>query len=429
MFFNKIETKSNFLPLLCAGIAILLCSCDSNKDTPVIREMIRPAKTMVLQSPETITSRSYPGKVQASRKSLLTFKVSGPLLQLPVNEGDQVEKGTLLARIDPRDFKTALAKIGSNISTARARLKGMKVARPEDINVLNAQVSSAKAQLRQAKQEYERYADLYEQNLASKSDYDRYKSGRDIAKAQLKTAKQNLEKGKKGARKEDIEAMVSDVRGLEVGRKQASDALEDTYLRAPFSGRVAKKFVENFQNVRAGEPVVSLQDISGLEIVMNAPEQVVAESTGIECVLATAVFDSLPGKEYELKIKEFAVEADAQTRTYQVVFSMKAPESGTILPGMTATVKAADKCAKAGDSGFLIPVNATFADEYGKSFVWVVDPGTMTVSRREVGIGDMAGENIRIRKGVTAGEMIVTAGVSHLQEGMKIRLLKGKTGG
>ncbi len=428
MFFNKIKIKSNFLPLFCAGIVILLCSCDGNKDTPV-KEVIRSAKTMILKSPETIISRSYPGKVQASRKILLTFKVSGPLIQLPVNEGDKVKKGALLARIDPRDYKTALAKIESSIGTAHAKLKGMKTARPEDIKVLKAQVSAAKAQLKQAEQEYERYVDLYEQNLVSKSDYDRYKSSRDIAKAQLKTARQNLEKGKKGARKEDIEAMVSEIRGLEVGKKQASDALKDTYLKAPFSGIVAKRLVENFQNVRAGEPILSLQDISDLEIVMNVPEQVVAEDPNIECITATAVFDSLPGREYELKLKEFAAEADTQTRTYRVALSMKAPESGIILPGMTATVKTTDKCAKGKDSGFLIPVNATFADEHGKSFIWIVDPGTMTVNRREVEIGDMTGESIRLRKGVKAGEMIVTAGVNHLRDGMKIRLFEGKIGG
>jgi len=427
MFFKKNDKKANFLPLLFAGIVILLCSGDSKKEAPV-KEVIRPAKTMVLKSAETITSRSFPGKVQASRKTMLTFKVSGPLIKLPVNEGDKVEKGALLARIDPRDFETALAQVKSNIGTARARLRGMKSARPEDIKSLEAQVSSAKAQLRQAKQEYERYSDLYVRNLASKSDYDRFKSGRDIAKAQLKTARQDLEKGKKGARKEDIEAMASDIRGMQAGKKQASDALEDTYLKAPFSGIVAKKFVENFQNVTASEPIISLQDISGLEIIINVPERAVVE-TDAECVTATAEFDSLPGREFELKIKEFGAEADPQTRTYRVVFSMKTPESGVILPGMTATVKATDKCVKAEASGFLIPANAAFADKHSKSFVWVVDPETMTVSKRAVEIGDMTGASIRILKGVKAGEMIVTAGVNHLQEGMKIRLIKDKIGG
>jgi len=429
MFFNKIKIKSDILPLLCASIVILLCSCDSKKEAPVVKEMVRPAKTMILKSPEIVTSRSYPGKVQAARETLLTFKVSGPLIKLPVNEGDEVKKDALLARIDPRDYKTALTKIRSGIGKARAELKGMKAARPEDINVLDAQVSAAKAKLQQAKQDYERYADLYEQNLASKSDYDRYKSGRDVAKAQLKSAKQKLKKGKKGDRNEDVEAKVSYISGLEAGKKQASDDLEDTYLKAPFSGIIAKMFVENFQNVRAGESILNLKDISSLEIVINLPEQLVAESAGIECLAATAVFDSLPDREYKLRVKEFAVEADDRTRTYQVVFSMNAPESGTILPGMTATVKAIDKCAKSKVLGFLIPGNAAFADEHSKSFVWVVDTETMTVSRREVEIGDMTGESIRIRKGVKAGEMIVTAGVNHLLEGMKIRLLKEKIGG
>jgi multidrug efflux pump subunit AcrA (membrane-fusion protein) len=400
----------------------MLCAC-SKKQAPV-QAVVRPVKSMVIQKPETSAIRTYPAKVQASKKVTLTFKVSGPLIKLPIKEGDDVKKGALLARIDPRDYKTALAKISSAISTARSKLKSMKAARPEDIKVLEAQVSAAKAQLDQANHDYERYSGLYEQNLASKAEYDRFKSMRDIARAQLSSARQNLEKGQKGARSEDIQAMVSDIEGLKARKNEALHALEDTYLKAPFSGTVAKIFVENFQNIRAGEPILSLQDISGLEIIINAPERVVAESSSLDCFVVSAFFSSLPGKSYPLKVKEFAVEADPQTRSYRVVFAMRTPENSIILPGMTCTVKTVDTCIQKNRSTFRIPVNATFADAHGKSFVWIIDPDTMTVHKRAVEQGDMTGDSIRIRKGLNAGERIVTAGVNYLQEDMKVRLLQ-----
>jgi multidrug efflux pump subunit AcrA (membrane-fusion protein) len=416
----EIEMKRKLIIVLCT--LSLLCAC-SKKQAPV-QAVVRPVKSMVIQLPETSAIRTYPAKVQASKKVTLTFKVSGPLMELPIKEGDDVKKGALLARMDPRDYKTALSKIRSAIATARAKFKSMKAARPEDIKVLEAQVSAAKAQLDQANQDYERSAGLYEQNLASKAEYDRFKSMRDIANARLKTARQNLEKGQKGARSEDIEAMNSDINGLKARQNEALNALEDTYLKAPFSGTVARIFVENYQNIRAGEPILSLQDISGLEIIINAPERVVAESSSMDCFVVTAVFDSLPGKTYKLKIKEFAVEADPQTRTYRVVFSMKAPKNSVILPGMTCTVKTVDTCIHANDSIFRIPVNATFADVHGKSFVWIINPDKMTVHKRAVELGDMTGDSIRVLKGLKAGERIVTAGVNYLQEDMKVRLLK-----
>jgi len=412
--------KRYLIILLCTLTLLYACS----KEQESVQTFVRPVKSMIIQKPETSAIRTYPAKVEASKKVTLTFKVSGPLIKLPIKEGDDVKKGALLARIDPRDYKTALAKIKSAIATARAKLKSMKAARPEDIKVLEAQVSAAKAQLDQANQDYERYSGLYEQNLASKSEYDRFKSMRDIARARLSTAKQNLGKGQKGARAEDVEAMVSDINGLKAQKNEALNALEDTYLKAPFSGTVAKIFVENFQNIRAGEPILSLQDISGLEIIINAPERVIAESTSMDCFEVSAVFDSLPGKNYQLKIKEFAVESDQQTGTYRVVFSMKAPEQGAILPGMTCTVKTIETCIHANDSIFRIPVNATFADAHGKSFVWIINPDKMTVHKRAVELGDMSGDSIRIRKGLEAGERIATAGVNYLQENMNVRLLK-----
>jgi RND family efflux transporter MFP subunit len=386
---------------------------------------------MVLTDPEAEPSRHLPGKVQAYQRAELAFRVPGTLIELPVKEAQDVEKGTVLARLDPRDYKTNLAKVKSAIAQARAQLKAMKAgARPEEKRVLQAEVSAAKARFQEAKQQYERYKDLWEKRVISKADYDRQESAYNVAVAQLNTANQNLQKGKAGARTEDIEAMESNIKGLIAQQDEAQDALNDTYLRAPFTGVVAKKLVDNFQNVQAKEPILIFQDISRLDIIINVPEQAFVEAKEPEFYQFVAIFEAVPDREFILKVKEYTTEADPKTQTYRGVLTMQAPKDLKILPGMTTTVIITEKqmAESTPTSTFLVPVSTVFADELNKQYVWVVEPNTMTVQKRQVKVGDLTGESIRVLNGLKTGERIVTAGVHFLQEGMKIRLFDSNAG-
>jgi RND family efflux transporter MFP subunit len=416
-----------FPALICLTVVltVLVTSCGKEEDQAT-KEVVRPVKTMTITPSGDVSARTYPGRVRASQRVDLAFQVSGPLIKLTVEEGQQVKKGQLLARIDPRDFETDLAKINSDIGRARANLEAMQVgARPEDIKILEAEIEAAKARLLNAEHQYKRYRDLYIRKQVSKADFDLHKSERDIAKANLNTTIQNLEKGKAGARKEDIEAMQATIRGLEAKRKRSQDALDDTYLQAPFSGVIAKRYVENFEEVKAKQSIVSLDDISHVEILVDVPEIVVATIKGKRSMVALAEFAAAPGKQYPLSLKEFSTRADPRTQTYQVTLQMRQPEGINILPGMTASV-VQHRPKEEDDTGrFVIPAIAVFADEAGNSHAWVVDRDTMTVHRRKVTTGELTGtDSIQILDGLQSGEMIAISGVSRLREGMKVRHLE-----
>ncbi len=416
--------------VIMTAIFLFLTGCaEQEEKTETV--VVRPVRTMVLTSSVSGRVRTFPGKVQASQQVNLAFRISGPLIEFPVKEGQAIKKNDILARIDPRDYKTDLAHVGSSIAEAHAKLKSMKAgARPEDVKVLEAEVAAARARFHEAEQNFKRYENLYKRDVVSKADYERYKSARDVANAQLNTASQNLRKGKKGARKEDVAAMSSRIRGLEAQRKRAQAALDDTWLKAPFSGVIAKKFVENFQDVDAKKPIVSLQDVSSIELLVDIPEKEMATVDKTDITRITAKFEFLPDKEFTVEVKEYGTEADPQTKTYPVTLTMPAPEGVTLLPGMTATITVRLKASKnENESQFAIPVSAVFADELGRQYVWLVDQTAMTISRREIRVGHLTGESIRVSEGLSEGEMIATAGVHFLQENMKVRVLNSEKGG
>ncbi len=354
------------LLLLLAAVILLPFSACGKKEEPVKKEVVRPVKTMVIKAGIGPGIHKFAGVVRGSRRSELSFKVSGPLVELPVDEGQEVKKGQLIARIEPRDFELA--------------------------------VKEAKARAVEAENQYKRYRELYAKKQVSKADFDRYRAARDIARAQLEDAR---------------------------------NALKDTYLRAPFDGVIAKRFVENYQKVQAKQPIVYLHDISQIEILVDVPELIIAELKENQAATkAWAEFQAAPGKKYPLKVKEFSTKADPATQTYQVVLTMPQPKEANILPGMTCTVLAELGGGVKAAKGIRIPAIAVLNDADGKSYVWVLDKKTMTVHKTPVKLGALTGsEDIVVTEGLKGGETIVTAGVTKLRDGMKVRIWKAQQKG
>lgn len=214
--------------------------------------------------------------------------------------------------------------------------------------------------------------------------------------------------------------------------KIAEKALEDTRLVAPFPGKIADRFADNFQKIVAWQEIVALQDVSHVEIVIDVPEERVirahAERGKNEYV---AMFDYLPGRTFDTEIKEFASEADPATQTYAVTFMMPAPTDVLILPGMTTTIRESRIDPSDGATVFAVPIEVVPVDRVGQYFVWKIEDqpkGNALVHRQDVTVGEMVEKNILVTGGLVAGDRIAAAGVHLLLEGQVVRPLASKAG-
>jgi multidrug efflux system membrane fusion protein len=271
--------------------------------------------------------------------------------------------------------------------------KGQLLARLDQQDFKN-KFNAEKAKYDNARADYERNLKLFKEGIIAKADLDKILRNQDVFEADVKIAKK---------------------------------AVDESSLLAPFSGRIAKRYIDNFKEVQAKEPIVSLQDISSIEVVVDVPEWVMVPIREKGSARPIAEFSAAPGEKYPLKVKEFSSEADPQTQTYRVVMVMAAPEEVNILPGMTATVTGSNLQDTLSKKNQLIPIGAVFADEIGKNYVWLVED-SMAVKKQKVVVGSVTGENIYILEGLTPGSRIVTAGVNYLQAGMKVREINVKTG-
>lgn len=253
-------------------------------------------------------------------------------------------------------------------------------------------LADREATFNRQERDYRRAEELIKDNFISRSDFDRIEAAYRSAKAALDQARLDL---------------------------------SYTELKAPFDGIIARRAVQNFEEVQAKQAVLALRDLSLLEVKFGVPEGIVqrlSETPESEVIPVTATFDSAPDQAFALTFREFANTADPGTQTFEATFVLPRPEGLEVLPGMTANVSV-DLSAYFEGESYFVPVTAVTADADLGAHVWVVDEATGQVSARPVTLGRMSGSTIEVFEGIQPGERVVTAGTGYLGEGMQVDLL------
>jgi RND family efflux transporter MFP subunit len=280
--------------------------------------------------------------------------------------------------------------------------------------------------------------EVLEGDLLARLDPMDYRAARDSAESHRRALSAAYNRAKRifdqnAGSQAEVDQALRNIQVAKEELKSAQKALDDTYLKAPFSGQIAKIPADNFQNVRAKEPILLIHDLSSLEIDVTVPEQDIALSPpGISNEERTRrmqpeiEISALPGKRFPAQVHSLVTTADPVTRTYKATFAFANSADFNLLPGMTAKVILhfnTEELMVAGVSGLMIPAAAIAVDEQSNAYVWRVDSDTMQVSRMWVTLGEIAGANVRVLSGLEQGDRIAISGVHHLREGMQVRPL------
>jgi RND family efflux transporter MFP subunit len=359
--------------LLLACGAVLLAACSEQIEQA---EVVRPVRAIKVGDATGMEGRSFPGRARAAQEVDLSFRVAGPLIELPNDiVGREYRQGDVVARLDPRDYEVKVRE-------------------------LEAKLDRAKSSVKRAEGEYERELNIFQQDAGatSKTAVDRKRDARDQA--------------------------IAEVKSLQASLYAAKDDLEYTHLKAPFDGRVVAKYVENFQDVRAKQQVVRLLDTSQVKIVVDIPENLISKLPYVEDI--RVVYDAFPGHSIPARIHEVGTEASFTTRTYPVTLIHDQPEAVTILAGMAGRASGRVKEPKeVAEQPISVPVGAVFTPETEEqNYVWVIDEGTGQVARRPVTTGALVPTGIEIAQGLEAGAWIAVAGVHSLHEGQRVRIVQ-----
>ncbi len=328
-------------------------------------------------------------------------EVARPIKMMSISTG----VGSQTLEVPGSVFAAQSAELSFEVSgrmLARIVEEGQMVAAGEVVAKLDprdyvAQRNGARARRDTTKADYDRYRVAFEKNAVTEQRVSRSKGQLDISQAELDVAEK---------------------------------ALQDTELRAPFAGRIARRLVDDFANVRPREPVMVLQDESSLELRVavserdwgrgdtSRPRDEISRRINPRVEIA-----SHRGRLIPAYIKEASNSADPVTRTYEVTFGFQTPSDVNISPGMTGKIIIdlyTENLAEAGGP-VSVPSNAVAADVDGNPYVWVVDPATMRVVKRAVEPGELSGSMMPILSGLSGGDIIVVSGVNSLTDGMLVR--------
>ncbi|PAW56112.1 efflux transporter periplasmic adaptor subunit [Pseudomonas moraviensis] len=342
------------------SISVLLAACSKSEPPP---EPVRPVLSIKVQALNEETLGRFAGSIQARYESNTGFRVGGRIASRNVDVGTEVQKGTLLATLDPSDQQNQLRSAQGDLAKVQAQL-------------INAQANARRQQA------------LFDRGVGAQAQLD-------IAITDLKTTQASLDQAR---------AAVD----------QSKDQLGYTELRADHKAVVTAWNAEAGQVVTAGQQVVTLAQPDIKEAVIDLPDTLVDQIPADVVFLVAGQLD--PSINTTATIREIEPQAQSATRTRRARLTLAStPEGFRLGTAISVTLSSAIKPR--------IELPATALQEAdGKTRIWVVDTSSKTVAPRDVSVISRTDGNVVLADGVKSGERVVSAGVNSLKPGQAVKL-------
>ena len=344
------------------------------------------AREVSNQTASTVLNAS--GYVTARRQATVSSKFTGKVVEVLIEEGMQVEKDQVLARLDDANVATTYALAEAQLKSAKTSLK------------------ETQALLSEANAIFKRTRNLVDRQLASEAEMDRARAGSESLAAQLERKRADVEVAEKQ---------------LDIYRQQ----LEDTIIRAPFSGVVVAKNAqpgEMISPVSAGggftrTGIGTIVDMGSLEIEIDVNEAYINRVKPGQKILAT--LDAYPDWSIPCHVIAIIPTADRQRATVEVRVGFDELDS-RVLPDMGVKVAFQEEGAvvSPGRAGVLVPQSALI-ESGGKQYVMLIINGV--VERRAVASAGERGNDFLVTSGLSGGDKVILNAAPDLETGMRVR--------
>ncbi|MDW7550402.1 efflux RND transporter periplasmic adaptor subunit [Pseudoalteromonas peptidolytica] len=358
--------------LLIIIITTLLSACDQPQ-TPV-ELPLRSVKTVTVNEANTSTTRSISGALASPSVSQLSFRVSGLVDTLAFQEGDTIRAGETVSRLVQRDYQLQL-------------------------NSAQAQLNSARSALNEKEEELSRQKQLKSKGFVAQAAVDKAQAEYNLAMNNLEIANTDLE--------------------------SAKNNLSYTTLSSPISGKVARRLVEPFAEVTAGQAIYEIQSGTELEVNVLVPETMISDVNYGDIV--KVVIPSIKDTQFSATISQIGTQTLAGN-AYEVSAKLSVVND-QMKAGMTAKVSfnqvtASDKVQ------FLIPLTAldTRLNEQPMQLesnqvpVFVVEEGVAV--RKVITVDEFNSNSLQVIDGLNVGDRVIVAGVSFIEDGQRVTLWK-----
>jgi membrane fusion protein (multidrug efflux system) len=325
-----------------------------------------PADIVRLERKRLERELALPGSVQAVSQATVRAKLSAEVRRVLVREGDRVTAGQTLAEFDTAQLQAQLAE-------------------------RNATFESAKAQLATTERTRQANAQLVKQNFISQNAFDTADSAYQAQLAAVAAARAQLE--------------------------QTQLLLADAVVRAPISGTVAKRNVQPGEKVGFDAPLLSIVDLSELEVQAQVPVSDVARLR--KGMLAQVEIEGLPGRGFAGRLERINPSTEPGTRTINIYVSLP-NEEALLRAGMFARVFVVTADAEVP----ALPI-AAVRTENGTAFVWAVRDGKLERRLIDVGRRDERAQLVEVSGGISADDQVLATKFDNLKDGLAVKVISG----
>ncbi len=359
--------RKEALTVTTVACALILTAC--SEQTMETEERLRPVRYVEVDDRNVFRDRSFSGASKSSLESRLSFKVSGTVIELPVQIGQRLQAGELIAALDPASYV---------LQQQQAQ----------------ASLIEAQANDRRASANYERTKGLYTNDNASLNDLE-------AARAQAESASA---------------VVASANKALEIAQLNVSY----TRLASEADCSIASLDVEINENVQAGQQVAVVSCGDTYEVTLNLPESLIGNVD--QWTPVSIEFSAIPGEVFVGEVTEVAVASAAGSAAFPVVIRIIG-DHPELRSGLAADVTFQFDSSDGPNGRVVLPVAAVIRDPDG-TFVYVAEPeddgDKAVVRKRPVTLGELTQSGIEITDGLSAGDRVITAGISIVRDGQRV---------
>jgi len=296
------------------------------------------------------TALQASGTIEATTLEL-NARNNGTIYRLPIEEGQSIKAGQLVAELSREDLLAQQEKAANTLRSAEAHLKDLTSgARSQEIAEARIGIEAAQDSLTQADSDLTRATQLKESGAASLDDWERVKLARDNAARDLDVAKNNLSLLEEGTRAQTIAGAAADVETARAALKAAESTVSDLQIYAPHSGTIISKNFETGEYVPAAATLATMADLSDLWIKVYIPtDDLPRLKLGQRASISVSGSDDkFTGKVINIASKGEYTPKMIQTQKERanVVFAVKIKldyKGGELKPGMPADVVFVEK--------------------------------------------------------------------------------------
>ncbi len=427
------------------SLALGLAGCGGPKTTEAARnptpETAAGALTVTVVPAESRTVAAavqVTGSFVSRESSDVAPQAAGRVTETPVDVGDFVKQGQIIARLEDRDPKLRADQAEANEKQAEAALRQAQsrigLGQGETFNAANvpetlsakANAESADAQAKLAEADAQRYANLLKTGDVSQSAYEKFRTQADTAVAQANAMRQTCEAMLNSARQNYQGVMTAEasLNGMRAQTALARKAVEDTLVRAPFDGYISARPIAAGQYVALTAKIATVLRITPIRLELQVPE-----SNAPQMKISVPVEASVPGypgRTFAGRVTAINPSVDPSSRTFTVVAEF--PNSDLALkPGMFATARI---LLPGSTQGLFVPQAAVLTDATtNSSQLFFVRDGRARVAVVQLGAKEGAGDTatVEILSGISPNAMIATDHLTDLYDGAAVKTIgKGR---